>query len=55
MVVYVVMTDYGYDTNNFDSVFSTKELAEKRCKELNIHSSPNNPVAWWNDVELDKI
>lgn len=55
MKLYVVQTDFGYDTNNFDSVWSTEELAEKRCKELNKYCSPKNPIAWWNDVELDKV
>jgi hypothetical protein len=55
MKLYVVMSDeQGRDANNFDSVWSTKELAEERCKELNKYCSPKNPIAWWHDVELDK-
>lgn len=56
MKLYVVMTDWnGRDANDFDSVWSTEELAEARCKELNKNCSPQNPVAWCNDVELDRV
>lgn len=55
MKLYVVQTSYGYDEKNFDSVWSTEELAEARCKELNKGCSPKNPIAWWDDVELDKL
>lgn len=56
MIVYVVMEDeHNRDSKNFDSVWSTKEKAEERCKELNRYCSPKNPIAWWEDVEVDKL
>lgn len=56
MKLYVVMSDeQNRDANNFDSVWSTQDLAEKRCKELNKYCSPKNPIAWWDDIELDSV
>jgi hypothetical protein len=53
--VYVVTTDYGYDHNDFHSVWSTKELAEERCRKINkdVGASEKNPVADWVDIEID--
>ncbi|QNR70466.1 hypothetical protein IAQ67_28565 (plasmid) [Paenibacillus peoriae] len=46
--LYVVLYDYGYDTSNFDSVWSTKEAAEERTKIY-------NGAAWVSDIEVDKV
>ena len=55
MKLYVVEYDYGYDAKNYDSVWSTKELAEERCKVYNRDCNPKNPIAWVEEVELDKV
>jgi hypothetical protein len=57
MKLYVVMKDeQNRDARNFDSVWSTQELAEARCNELNKYdrNPKTNPTAWWDDVELDE-
>ncbi|AEZ50251.1 hypothetical protein BCPG3_079 [Bacillus phage BCPG3] len=33
--VYIVTSDYGYDTNDFEGVYSTEEKAKARCDKAN--------------------
>ena len=51
MKVYVVTSDYGYDSNDFEGVFSTQEKAEDFIEKL---FGKNSTVADWTEVELDE-
>lgn len=51
MKVYVVTSDYGYDSNNFERVFSTKEKAESYIERV---FGKNSSVAEWMEVEVDE-
>ncbi|HDR7263707.1 DUF7336 domain-containing protein [Bacillus sp. CH_203] len=54
MKVYVIMSDFGYDTNNFEGVFSTPEKAKERTDYLN-KCNGGGDCFWWEEYELDEI
>lgn len=51
MKVYIVTTNYGYDSNNFEGVFSTQEKAEAFIERL---FGKNSSVAEWTEEEVDE-
>jgi len=51
MKVFVVTSDFGYDTNNYEGVFSTEEKAQEFVDRFNKASGGNH--SWWTEVELD--
>jgi hypothetical protein len=53
MKVYVVTSDFGYDSNNFEGVFSTQEKAEEFVKRFNKQAGGGD-YAEWTEEELDK-
>ncbi|MGG0667697.1 hypothetical protein ABE073_04125 [Lederbergia citrisecunda] len=52
MKVYVVTSNYGYDCNDFEGVFSTKEKAEEYASRLNKANGGGNCFSW-DEYELD--
>lgn len=52
MKVYVVTSNYGYDSNDFEGVFSTQEKAEAFIERF---FGKNSSVADCSEVELDEV
>lgn len=53
MKIYVVTSDFGYDSNNYEGAFSTPEKAEEFVINFNKHAGGGD-YADWVEVELDK-
>lgn len=49
--VYIVTSNYGYDCNEFEGVFSTQELAEAFIERV---FGKNSSVADWSEEEVDE-
>lgn len=52
MIVYVVTSNFGNDSNNFEGVFSTKEKAEEFVNKFNKQAGGN--CFEYTDTEVDK-
>lgn len=51
MGLFVVLADLGNDRKEFQGVFSTQELAEKRVDKVNEMYSAK--IGYWEETELD--
>ena len=52
MKVYIVTSDYWYDSNNFERAFSTREKAEAFIER--VYGKNSSVVSECEEVELDE-
>ncbi|AGY48656.1 hypothetical protein Spock_256 [Bacillus phage Spock] len=50
--IYIVMSDFGYDTKNFEGAFSTPEKAQEYTEYMGKCSGCKK-CYWWEEEEID--
>ncbi len=50
--VYIVTSNYGYDSNDFEGIYSTEERAQERCDKANKDLGGN--IFSWEEYYINE-